>query len=91
MNKKNREYDRIAGNRISKTGGFDMHVSLSNKKSIILRNKFSRLGLRGKHINSILKLADELGFQEIMENQPLGVRFSTVKQKNYKRKIWKAK
>lgn len=90
MNKKNREYDRIAGSRIAKTGGIPKYVALSNKKSVILRNKFKRLGLEGAHIDSILDLADELGFQETLATQPLGVRFSTVKTPVKRKKIWKA-
>ena len=88
--KKNREYDRIAGARIAKIGGFSKHLALSNRKSIILRNKFKRLGLEGEHIDSILALADEIGYQETLQNQPLGVRFSTIKVKKKPRKVWKA-
>jgi hypothetical protein len=89
MNKKNREFDRIAGSRIAKTGGIPKHVALSNKNSIILRNKFKRLGLSGSHIDSILDLADEIGIQETLNRQPLGVRFSTVKTPKQRKKIWK--
>ena len=66
------------------------YVALSNKKSVILRNKFKRLGLEGAHVDSILDLADELGFQETLATQPLGVRFSTVKTPIKRKKIWKA-
>lgn len=91
MNKKGREYDRIAGSRIAKTGGFPVHLALSNRRSVVLRNKFNRLGLKGDHIDSILRLADEIGIQETLANQPLGVKFSTIKTKKTRKKVWRAK
>lgn len=91
MNKKaNREYDRIAGSRVSKmNGGIPLHVALSTKKSIIFRNKMKRLGLKGEHIRDLIALVDELGIQETLREQPLGVRFATVKGKKKGPKIWK--
>lgn len=91
MNKKaNREYDRIAGSRVSKmNGGIPLHVALSTKKSIIFRNKMKRLGLKGEHIKDLIALVDELGIQETLREQPLGVRFATVKGEKKGPKIWK--
>ncbi len=92
MNKnKNREYDRIAGSRISKMkGGIPLHVALGSRESIILRNKLKRLGLKGDHINDLISLVDEIGIQESLREQPLGVRFATVKTQKNKPKIWKS-
>lgn len=92
MNKeKSREYDRIAGSRISKmNGGIPLHVALSNKKSVIFRNKMKRMGLDSNdHVKDLIALVDELGIQESLSTMPLGVRFSTVKTERKKPKIWK--
>ena len=84
------EYDRIAGSRISKlNGGVPLHIALSNQKSITFRNKIARLGLEGPHIEAALKMIDDLGIQETMQNQPIGPRFATVPQARAKPKIWK--
>ncbi len=88
---KSREYDRIAGSRISKMGGgIPLHVALSNKKSIIFRNKMKRLGLdKNDHVRELTALIDEIGIQENLSQMPLGVRFATVKTERKKPKIWK--
>jgi len=90
MNRKSeREYDRIAGSRIAKMGGgIPLYVALGSKSSIILRNKLKRLGIKGEHIEDLLKLVDEVGIQESLKEQPLGVRFATVKTKRNKPKVW---
>ena len=85
-----REYDRIAGSRMSKMkGGIPLHVALSNSKSITLRNKIKRMGLKGSHIDDLISLIDEIGIQSTLQNQPLGVRFATIKREKSKPKIWK--
>ena len=66
-----------------------MHVAISNKRSITLRNKLKRLGLEGDHIDDLISLVDEIGIMNTLENQPIGVRFSTVKSKSSKPNIWK--
>jgi hypothetical protein len=85
-----REYDRIAGSRISKIkGGIPLHVAIGDIRSITLRNKLKRLGLNGKHIDDLISLVDEIGIQQTLCNMPLGVRFSTVQTPKNKPKIWK--
>ena len=86
---KNREYDRIAANRMSKIkGGIPLHVALSNSRSITIRNKMQRLGLKGSHIDDLISLVDEIGIQKSLENQPIGVRFATIKREKSKPKVW---
>ncbi len=86
---KNREYDRIAANRMSKIkGGIPLHVALSNSRSITIRNKMLRLGLKGSHIDDLIALVDEIGIQKSLENQPIGVRFATIKREKSKPKVW---
>ncbi len=88
--KESRIYDKIAANRISKIdGGIDLHVAIGSRHSITLRNKMKRLGLDGEHIEDLLKMVDEIGYQKTLESTPLGVRFSTVKRRGLKPKIWK--
>ena len=73
---KNREYDRIAANRMSKIkGGIPLHVALSNSRSITIRNKMKRLGLKGSHIDDLIALVDEIVIQNRLENLPIGFRF----------------
>jgi hypothetical protein len=85
-----REYDRIAGSRISKIkGGIPLHVAIGDIRSITLRNKLKRLGLNGKHIDDLISLVDEIGIQQTLNTMPLGVRFSTVQTPKNKPKIWK--
>ena len=88
--RKHNEYDRIAGSRISKlNGGIPAHIALSNQKSITFRNKIARLGLAGPHIEAALKMIDEIGIQETIAREPIGVRFATVPSARAKPKVWK--
>lgn len=88
--RKSNEYDRIAGARLSKlNGGIPPHIALSNRGSITLRNKINRLGLYGPHIDAALKMIDEIGIQETLSKEPIGVRFATIPQAKKKPKIWK--
>ena len=84
------EFDRIAGARISKlNGGIPIHIALSNQKSITFRNKIQRLGIEGPHIEAALKLIDDIGIQQTLQNQSIGVRFATVPQAKKKPKVWR--
>lgn len=84
-----REYDRIAGSRIAKmNGGIALHVALAKSPSITLRNKLKRMGLKGEHITDLVKMIDDLGYQKTLSEQPIGVRFATVKQAQRKPRIW---
>ena len=88
--KSEREYDKIAGSRISKIkGGIPLHVAIGDIRSITLRNKFKRLGLEGEHVNDLIALVDEIGIQQTLRDMPLGVRFATVKSKKNKPVIWR--
>jgi hypothetical protein len=89
--KSEREYDRIAASRISKIkGGIPLHVAIGDMRSITLRNKLKRMGLKGPHIDDLISLVDEIGIQKTLNDMPLGVRFATVKSKKNRPKIWKS-
>lgn len=84
-----RKLDRISASRLGKLGdGIPRYVALSEMQSITLRNKFNRMGLKGDHIDSALKMVDEIGIQKILSRQPLGSRFATLKTSKPKPKIW---
>lgn len=88
--KSEREYDRIAASRISKIkGGIPLHVAIGDIRSITLRNKLKRMGLKGNHIDDLISLVDEIGIQQTLDKMPLGVRFATVKSKKNKPKVWR--
>ena len=89
---KNNEYDRIAGHRLSKLdGGIPRFIALSNVKSITLRNKLNRMGLEGPHIEAAVQMVDDIGVQEVLSNQGIGVRFATIPSAKKKPKIWSNK
>ncbi len=84
-----RKFDRIAASRLSRIdGGIPRHVALSNRGSIVLRNKLRRMGLSGPHIDAAVNMVDEMGLQEVLSTQPLGSRFATVPQAKRAPKIW---
>ena len=87
-----REFDLIAGNRLSKLKpGIERHVALGHIHSITLRNKFKRMGLSGDHIDSALQMVDEIGIQKTLNNQSIGVKFSTMQKAKTKPRIWNSK
>lgn len=87
--KKSNEYDRIAGARLAKLkGGIPRHIALSNPRSITLRNKLNRLGLEGPHVEAALKMVDDIGLQEVLSNEGIGVRFATIPQAKKPPKVW---
>ena len=63
-------------------------MAIGEIRSITLRNKLKRLGIKGQHIDDLISLVDEIGIQQTLNDMPLGVRFSTVKSKKNKPKIW---
>jgi hypothetical protein len=86
-----RRFDRIAASRLSRiNGGIPRHIALSNRGSIVVRNKLSRMGLYGPHIDAAVKMVDEMGLQEVLSTQPLGSRFATIPQAKRAPKIWSA-
>jgi len=85
-----RRFDRMAAARLSKmNGGIPRHIALSTSKSITLRNKLKRLGIKGDHVDAALNMVDEIGLQEVMSRQTLGSRFASMPQSRRKSKIWK--
>jgi hypothetical protein len=46
------------------------------------------MGLSGSHVDEALKMVDELGLQQTLENQPLSNRFATMKSSKPKPKVW---
>ena len=88
--RRQREFDRIAANRISKlNGGIPKHVALGSNASLSLRWKFERMGLKGDHINRALGLVDDQAMQAQLLRQSIGVRFATMPQARKKVKVWK--
>lgn len=84
-----RKFDRIAASRLSRIeGGVARHIALSNRGSIVLRNKLERMGLYGPHIDAAIAMVDEMGLQEVLSTQPLGSRFATIPQAKRAPKIW---
>lgn len=84
-----RRFDRVAASRLSRiNGGIPAHVALSNRGSIVFRNKMARMGLYGPHIEAASAMLDEIGLQEVLSKQPLGSRFATIPQAKRKPKLW---
>lgn len=84
-----REYDRIASSRMRTTnGGFPLHISLGQPESIRFRWRLKRMGVE---CEEMVQLIDEIAYQKSLLNQPMGVRFATVKRKQKKSKIWGSK
>lgn len=84
-----RQLDRISASRIAKLNqGVPFHVALGHRNSITLRNKLNRMGLKGNHVDVALKMVDEIGLQQTLENQPLSNRFATMKSSKPKPKVW---
>ena len=69
-------------------GGIPLHVAIGDIRSITLRNKLKRMGLKGDHIDDLISLVDEIGIQQNLNDMPLGVRFSTVRSKKNNPKVW---
>jgi hypothetical protein len=69
-------------------GGIPLHVAIARRQSITLRNKLKRMSLEGEHIDDLVQMIDHLGYQDVLANQPIGVRFATVKQAKRKPRIW---
>lgn len=78
----NNDYDIIAGNRLRvHQGGLEIHHALSSKESILVRRLISRLRLNNNpNSKKLISLVDEIGISKTLQNQPLGVRYATVKR-----------
>nr|ANO58198.1 hypothetical protein [uncultured marine euryarchaeote] len=69
----------------------ESHVALSTPASIKLRFKLARLGinLESAEAKSLITLIDELGYQKMLTENPISVRYSAIKRKIPKERIWK--
>jgi len=50
-----------------------------------------RMGIKGKVVDELIRLMDEVGIQKTLESQSIGVRFSTVQKTARKPKIFRMK
>ena len=81
-----REFDKIAASRMRTTnGGFPLHLALGQPESIRLRWKLKRMGAESPEL---IQLVDEISYQKTLLNQPLGVRYASIKRKQKKREVW---
>lgn len=81
-----REFDKIAASRMRTTnGGFPLHLALGQPESIRLRWKLKRMGVESPEL---IQLIDEISYQKSLLNQPLGVRYASIKRKQKKREVW---
>tara|TARA_Y100001938_G_C8100800_1_gene441577 strand:- start:3393 stop:3674 length:282 start_codon:yes stop_codon:yes gene_type:complete len=81
-----REFDKIAASRMRTTnGGFPLHLALGQPESIRLRWKLKRMGVESPEL---IQLIDEISYQKTLLNQPLGVRYASIKRKQKKREVW---
>ena len=84
------EYDRIASSRLSRlNGGVERHIALGSKNSIRLRFKLNRMGIKGDHIDDIIKLVDNIDLNQTLSNHTIGVRFATIPRSKKPLDIWK--
>ena len=87
--KREQEYDRIAASRLSRLeGGIPRHVALGSRQALSLRWKLERLGLAGPHIDHAVVLVDRLSIADILQHQPIGVRFATIPRSKRDLEIW---
>ena len=86
------EYDRIASSRLSRlNGGVERHIALGSKNSIRLRFKLNRMGIKGNHIDDIIKLVDDIDLNETLANHTIGVGFATIPRSKKPLDIWTIK
>lgn len=77
-----REFDRMAGSRMRlHHGGLELHVALGSVSSIRARRRLKRLGLiQTDAAKDLLDFVDSVAISKVLEDQPLAVRYSTVKR-----------
>ena len=85
--KESRILDKISASRMH----LETHVALSSPASITLRFKLARLGidLDSDAARSLIALIDELGFQRMLADNPISVRYTAIKRQIQKERIWK--
>ena len=85
--KEARILDRISASRMH----LESHVALGQPASITLRFKMARLGidLDSESAKQLLDLVDNLGFQRMLADNPISVRYSAVKRQIPKERVWK--
>lgn len=79
------QFDKIAASRMH----LPKHIALSNLPNGIYRMvlKSSGINLESESARLLIKTLDELGSQEMLKSQPIGVRYSAVESNKKKRII----
>lgn len=77
-----REFDRMAGSRMRlHHGGLELHVALGSTKAIRARRRLKRLGLiDDERAKDLVSFVDDLAMNAALDEQPLSVRYATVKR-----------
>jgi hypothetical protein len=85
-----REFDRMAGSRMRlHHGGLPLHVALGSTKAIRARRRLRRLGLAETEAGKdMLEFVDHLAVNSILQEQPLSVRYATVKRGKARRVVY---
>jgi len=85
--KEARILDKISASRMH----LESHVALSSPASITLRFKLARLGvdLESESAKSLIALVDELGFNKMLADNPISVRYTAIKRQIQKERVWK--
>ena len=84
--KEARILDRISASRMH----LESHVALASPPSITLRFKLARLGidLDSDAAKSLISLVDDLGYQKMLADNPISVRYSAVKRHIKPETVW---
>jgi len=79
------QFDKIAASRMH----LPKHIALSNLPNGIYRMvlKSSGINLESESAKLLIQTLDELGSQEMLKSQPIGVRYSAVESNKKKRII----
>lgn len=85
-----REFDRMAGSRMRlHHGGLPIHVALGSTKAIRARRRLRRLGLEETDAaRDLMQFVDHLAVNAVLEEQPLSVRYATVKRGKARRAVY---
>ena len=85
-----REFDRMAGSRMRlHHGGLPLHVALGSSKAIRARRRLRRLGLeQTEAARDLMQFVDHLAVNAVLDEQPLSVRYATVKRGKARRSVY---
>lgn len=85
-----REFDRMAGSRMRlHHGGLPIHVAMGSSKAIRARRRLRRLGLEKTEAGKdLMEFVDHLAMNSVLEEQPLAVRYATVKRGKSRRTVY---